>query len=184
VTPPPVPSSGHVTQHVVVMGVSGCGKTTVAQGISERTGLPYGEADRFHPPENIAKMESGTPLTDEDRWPWLRELASWMAAQSAQGFSTVIACSALRRSYRDVLRNGPPGLQFVHLHGDPELIRTRMSSRSGHFMPASLLQSQLDTLEPLQDDEDGLVLDLALAPEELVDEAIRRLGLPLEDAGS
>jgi gluconokinase len=170
------------TRHVVVMGVSGCGKTTIAQGISELTGLPYGEADRFHPQENIDKMTAGIPLDDEDRWPWLRDLAAWMSAQASENRSTVIACSALKRSYRDVLRSGPPGLQFVHLHGPKELIQGRMAKRAGHFMPLSLLDSQFATLEPLQDDEDGVVLDLSLTPEELVDEAIRRLGLPLESA--
>lgn len=160
------------------MGVSGSGKTTIAQGISERTGLPYAEADQFHPQANIDKMSAGVPLTDEDRWPWLQRLADWMAEQAAAGRSSVIACSALRRSYRDVLRKGPPTLQFVHLHGSPELIKARMAHRSGHFMPVSLLKSQLDTLEPLEPDEDGIVLDLAMPPEELIDEAVRRLDLP------
>jgi gluconokinase len=171
-----------VTRHVVVMGVSGSGKTTVAQGISEVTGLPYGEADAFHPPANIAKMSAGIPLDDDDRWPWLRELSAWMAAQAAEGRSTVIACSALKRAYRDVLRAGPPRLQFVHLAGSAELIRERMAHRSGHFMPVTLLVSQLATLEPLGDDEDGIVLDIGLPPDELVEEAVRRLDLPREHA--
>jgi gluconokinase len=171
-----------VTRHVVVMGVSGSGKTTVAQGISEVTGLPYGEADRFHPPANIAKMSAGIPLDDDDRWPWLRELAAWMAAQAAEGRSTVIACSALKRAYRDMLRAGPPGLQFVHLAGSAELIRERMAHRAGHFMPVTLLDSQFATLEPLADDEDGIVLDIALPADELVEEAVRLLHLPRDHA--
>ncbi len=166
------------TRHVVVMGVSGSGKTTVAQGISNVTGLSYGEADEFHPPANVAKMAAGVSLDDEDRWPWLRELSAWMTAQAVEGRSTVIACSALKRSYRDVLRAGPPGLAFVHLDGPAELIRERMAHRSGHFMPVALLESQLATLEPLQDDEDGVVLDISLSPDELVEEVVRSLDLP------
>ncbi len=166
------PTGGGRTRHVIVMGVSGCGKTTIAQGIGERMELPFAEADRFHPPANIEKMEAGTPLEDADRWPWLRDLSAWMAAQAREGQSTVMACSALRRSYRDLLRAGPPSLHFVHLQGPLEVIRDRMSSRSGHFMPVSLLQSQFDTLEPLGEDEDGVVLDLRRPPEELIDTAV------------
>lgn len=160
------------TQHIVVMGVSGCGKSTVAEGIAEEMGLPLAEADRFHPPENIAKMRAGIPLTDADRWPWLSALAAWMRAQARQGRSTVMACSALRRSYRDVLRTGPPSLDIIHLDGPPEIIRERMSHREGHFMPATLLDSQVATLEPLEADESGIVLDLSKPPDDLVAEAV------------
>ncbi|GGL44638.1 gluconokinase [Phycicoccus endophyticus] len=163
------------TRHVVVMGVSGCGKSTVAEGISEALGLPFAEADRFHPESNIAKMSAGTPLTDADRRPWLADLAAWMAAQAREGQSTVMACSALRRSYRDILRSGPPQVQFVHLDGPSELISARMSARPDHFMPAALLQSQVATLEPLEPDEDGVVLDLRQDPDTLVDAAVRWL---------
>ncbi len=123
-------------------------------------------------------MAAGTPLTDADRRPWLAALAGWMAEQAAEGRSTVIACSALRRSYRDILRSGPPRLAPILLDGPAELIRRRMVSREGHFMPASLLDSQVATLEPLGADEDGLVLDLRHTPEELVDAAVSWLGLP------
>ncbi|NHI20180.1 gluconokinase [Phycicoccus endophyticus] len=157
------------------MGVSGCGKSTVAEGISEALGLPFAEADRFHPESNIAKMSAGTPLTDADRRPWLADLAAWMAAQAREGQSTVMACSALRRSYRDILRSGPPQVQFVHLDGPSELISARMSARPDHFMPAALLQSQVATLEPLEPDEDGVVLDLRQDPDTLVDAAVRWL---------
>jgi gluconokinase len=161
------------TRHVVVMGVSGCGKTTVAQGIAAKTGWTFAEADSFHSPEKVAKMAAGTPLTDEDREPWLRDLASWMGKRAAAGESTVIACSALRRGYRDVLRSGPPHeVDFVHLDGPVDVVAQRLAARSGHYMPASLLASQVDTLEPLEPDEGGLVLDLRAAPEALVDDAV------------
>ncbi|TDC38220.1 gluconokinase [Micromonospora sp. 15K316] len=166
------------TRHVVVMGVSGAGKTTVARGISEATGLLFAEADEFHPAENVARMRAGVPLDDASRLPWLRELAGWMAARAAEGRSTVLACSALRRSYRDVLRAGPPSVDFVHLDGPAEVIRDRMARRTGHFMPASLLESQLATLEPAEPDEQVLVIDVSLSPEQLVAAAVDGLGLP------
>lgn len=158
------------------MGVSGSGKTTIAEGIVERTGMTFAEADSFHPAANIEKMESGVALTDEDRAPWLDALNAWMRERSAAGESTVITCSALRRSYRDVLRAGLPSLDFVHLDGPAEVIRERISSRRGHFMPPQLLQSQLDLLEPLDADESGVVLDVRLSPEEIIDESVARLG--------
>lgn len=164
------------TRHVVVMGVSGSGKSTVAKGVAEALGFDFVEADEFHSKDNIAKMESGTPLTDEDRWPWLRALSTWMGEQAAAGRSTVITCSALRRSYRDVLREAPPSVDFLHLDGPAEVIRDRMSQRTGHFMPASLLESQIDTLEELDTDESGIVLDLRHPPERIVAEAVAWLG--------
>ncbi|GAA4113833.1 gluconokinase [Knoellia locipacati] len=164
--------SGEDTRHVVVMGVSGSGKTTVAHGIAKATGFEFAEADAFHSPESIAKMEAGIALTDADRWPWLTALAEWMTARSEAGVSTIITCSALKRSYRDVLRHGAPAVTFVHLDGPAEVIRARLSVREGHFMPASLLQSQIDTLEPLGDDEAGVVLDLRRSPDELIADAL------------
>lgn len=172
------------TRHVVVMGVSGAGKTTVARGISELTGLRFAEADEFHSESNVARMRSGVPLDDAARWPWLRDLAGWMAARHAEGVSTVLACSALKRSYRDVLRQGPPDVEFVHLAGAAELIRDRMGRRAGHYMPASLLDSQRAILEHLDPDESGVVLDVALSPDDLVVAAVTGLGLPLEAAVS
>lgn len=166
-----------MSRHVVVMGVSGCGKTTVAQGISRATGLVFAEADQFHSDANVAKMRAGQPLDDADRAPWLEALAAWMTAEDARGRSTVIACSALRRAYRDVLRAGPPTLDFVHLDGPAEVVRQRMATREGHYMPASLLDSQLRTLEPLEPDESGVVLDLTHSPDELVAEAVSALHL-------
>jgi gluconokinase len=164
--------SGARTRHVVVMGVSGCGKSTVAEGISASLGLTFADADAFHPAENVAKMSAGIPLEDSDRWPWLQDLAAWMAAQAVEGHSTVMACSALRRAYRDVLRSGPPGVVFVHLHGPAETIAARLSSRPGHFMPTALLASQLSTLEPLAQDEAGVVLDVRHDPRTLVRQAV------------
>ncbi|SCF05728.1 gluconate kinase, SKI family [Micromonospora coriariae] len=166
-------------RHVVVMGVSGAGKTTVARGIRDVAGLTFAEADEFHSADNVARMRSGVPLDDEARWPWLRALADWMAARDAEGVSTVLACSALKRSYRDVLRQGPPSVDFVHLDGTAQVIRERMAQRAGHYMPASLLDSQLAILERFEPDEPpGLVLDVSLSPEQLVSAAVERLGLP------
>lgn len=165
------------TRHVVVMGVSGAGKTTVARGISAATGLAFAEADEFHSPANVARMRSGVPLDDTTRRPWLRDIAAWIADRGTEGRSTVLACSALKRSYREVLRQGTLRLDFVHLDGPAEVIRARMARREGHYMPASLLESQLATLEPAQPDESVLVLDVSLAPEALVAAAIDGLGL-------
>lgn len=170
-----------MTTHVVVMGVSGSGKTTVAEGIVERTGWVFAEADAFHPQANIDKMASGTPLTDEDRWPWLRDLSAWMADHGSKEVDTVITCSALKRVYRDVLRADVAGLGaghrvvFAHLDGSAAVIAARLEGRQGHFMPASLLQSQIDTLEDLDPDEDGVVLDLGARPEVLIEEALAKV---------
>lgn len=155
---------GATTAHIVVMGVSGSGKTVLASLIAGRLGFEFCEADSFHPASNVEKMSQGTPLTDEDRAPWLEALAKWMADQAAAGRSTVMACSALKRTYRDVLRSGGGEVAFIHLEGDPDLITERMKARE-HFMPSSLLQSQLDTLEPLQADELGISVSLHQAPE-------------------
>ncbi|RZQ62603.1 gluconokinase [Amycolatopsis suaedae] len=157
---------------VVVMGVAGSGKTTVGTELARRLGVPYAEADEFHPEANIAKMSAGTPLTDEDRWPWLDAIARWIGRHAGPG--GVVTSSALKRSYRDVLRGGGD-VWFVHLHGDRELIAERMRKRSGHFMPVSLLDSQIADLEPLQPDEAGVVLDIARSPADLVEAALRSL---------
>lgn len=148
--------------HFVFMGVSGSGKTTLAEGIAKQLELPFAEADIFHPPANIRKMEAGTPLTDKDRWPWLEELAAWIAAHETLGESTVMACSSLKRSYRDVLRQGAPGVCFLHMHGPPEVIGKRLASREDHFMPPALLESQFAALQPLDADEAGREFDVRL----------------------
>lgn len=166
------------TRHIVVMGVSGVGKTTVALAISELSGLRFAEADDFHTEENVARMRAGIPLDDADRWPWLRDLAGWMAARHAEGVSTILACSALKRSYRDVLREGSPDVEFVHLDGDTDLIRERLTRRTGHYMSAGLLSSQQAILEPLGPDESGIRLTVERPPDELAAAAIALLGLP------
>ncbi|MEW2331454.1 gluconokinase [Micromonospora chersina] len=170
------------TRHVVVMGVSGAGKTTVARGISELTGLRFAEADEFHTEAHVAQMRAGVPLTDADRWPWLRALAGWMADRHAEGVSTVLTCSALKRAYRDVLRQGPANVEFLHLDGAAQLIRDRLDRRVGHYMPASLFDSQRAILEHLGPDESGVVLEVAAPPEELVRRAVELLGLPTRAA--
>jgi gluconokinase len=163
--------------HLVVMGVSGSGKTTVAQILAERLGWPYAEADEFHPQANIDKMSAGTPLTDDDRWPWLRAMRDWLTEQSRAGRSTIVTCSALKVAYRDVLREAEGRVRFVHLDGTIEQIGERMAGRSGHFMPTSLLPSQFETLERLTDDEDGVVVPVAVSPQSVADAALRTLGI-------
>ncbi len=158
--------------HIVVMGVSGSGKTTIGQLLGQRLGLEYRDGDDLHPQENIDKMAQGTPLNDDDRWPWLRLIGQWLVDHPEGG---IIGCSALKRSYRDLIRESDPEVVFVHVHGSPELLAKRMEERPGHFMPPSLLQSQLDTLEPLGTDEKGRVFDIAQTPDELVDEVVAYL---------
>lgn len=159
---------------IVVMGVSGSGKTTVGRALADRLCVPYAEADDFHPPANIEKMSSGQPLTDDDRWPWLRALAEWIAAHADTG--GVITCSALKRKYRDLLHAAAPDqIRFLHLDGERSVIAARLAARGGHFMPAALLDSQLADLEPLDPDEPGLVIDIALTPEEIVGATLERI---------
>jgi gluconokinase len=160
---------------LVVMGVSGTGKSTVGGLLAERLGWDLAEGDDLHPPSNVAKMASGQPLTDGDRWPWLDKVGTWIRSHTESGKPGVITCSALRKVYRDRLRG--PGVVFVHLHGSKEEIAAMISARLDHFMPPALLDSQLETLEPLEPDEDGIVVPLRPKPEEEVDDVIHRLGL-------
>jgi gluconokinase len=162
---------------VVVMGVSGCGKSTIGAALAERLGVHFIDGDDLHPAANVAKMAAGIPLEDTDRWPWLADVGRTLHDHAGSGL--VVACSALKRTYRDVIRWEAPGVVFVHAHGDGELIHARMSSRPGHFMPAALLQSQLRVLEPLAEDENGLVLDVMRPVADLVDEAALAL-TPIE----
>lgn len=176
-TPLPDPAPG-VPVHLVVMGVSGCGKSTIARALHERLGWEYAEGDAYHPQANIDKMAGGRPLVDEDRWPWLRILADWTAERDARGEPTIMACSALRRPYRELLREGGEGTYFVHMHGDKGLLLERMESRE-HFMPPTLLESQLDTLEMLGPDEHGIVVDIANPVERAVRMVMAQLDLDL-----
>ncbi|MBW9205543.1 gluconokinase [Mumia sp. zg.B53] len=162
-TPPPL---------VVVMGISGVGKSEIGHKLAERLDVPYEDGDAFHSESNVAKMSAGTPLTDEDRWPWLQAIGVWLHEHDSRG--AVVSCSALRRAYRDVIVDSAPRATFLHLAGDHALIRERMERRD-HFMPVSLLQSQEDTLEPLQPDENGEVLDIAPPPAEIVDTFLGRV---------
>ena len=162
---------------VVVMGVSGTGKTTVARGLAQHLGWDLVEGDDLHPAANVAKMAAGHPLTDEDRWPWLRSIGERLSAEAAAGRSVVVTCSALRRAYRDLLREGRPDVVFCHLVADPRLLADRVERRTDHFMPASLLASQLAALDPLEPDEKGVTVDAVGESEEVVARALDALGL-------
>ena len=143
---------------LVVMGVSGSGKSTVGAAIAQRFRVPFEDADDLHPSANIAKMSAGHALDDDDRHPWLEGIGEWLGAHRESG--GVMSCSALKRKYRDQLRHHAPTVEFLHLHGSPEVIARRQAGRRGHFMPASLLTSQFATLEPLAPDERGRVVDV------------------------
>jgi gluconokinase len=162
---------------VVVMGVSGVGKTTVAKGLSTLLSWTFAEGDAFHSEANVAKMAAGTPLTDEDRWPWLRSIGAWMSEEIAAGRSAVVTCSALRRVYRDLLREGRPEVFFCHLVADPGLIGERMEHRTDHYMPASLLPSQLATLEPLEPDEPGVEVSVEGEAAQVIGRVLEALDL-------
>ncbi|GAA1817594.1 gluconokinase [Nesterenkonia flava] len=157
-------------RHLVVMGVSGSGKSTLATALARRLSLPMAEADEFHPPQNIAKMSSQIPLTDEDRWPWLHALRDWMTSHAETG--SIITCSALRRSYRDLLRTATGDVLFLHIDVQTPRLQERVAHRSGHFMPPALLDSQLATLEPLAADEPGIRLSNDSTVEQLIDDAV------------
>lgn len=151
---------------IVVMGVSGSGKSTVGAALAQRLAVPFADADAFHPDANIAKMAAGQPLDDNDRYPWLAAIGEWLARHADGG---VMSCSALKRDYRDRLRAHCPSVEFLHLSGSPELIGRRLAVRSGHFMPASLLRSQFDILEPLGPDERGATVDVSEPVDAILD---------------
>ncbi len=163
---------------VVVMGVSGCGKSTLGERLAQELGAAFIEGDTFHPPANVARMAAGIALTDADRQGWLQTLATQLASAGAAGRSVVLGCSALKRRYRDTLRGGAPALRLVHLHGSRELLAARMTARRGHYMPASLLDSQLATLESPGADEQAITLDAGAPTETLVQDALAQLQAP------
>jgi len=155
---------------LVVMGVSGSGKSTVGAALSQRLRVPFADADDFHPQANIDKMSAGHALDDDDRHPWLEAIGTWLAAHPQGG---VMSCSALKRKYRDQLRHHAPGIAFLLLHGSPDVIRKRQASRPGHFMPASLLHSQFATLEQLAPDEHGVTVDVDQSVDAIVEDYLR-----------
>jgi carbohydrate kinase (thermoresistant glucokinase family) len=182
-TNPPTDPRAAGRPRVVVMGVSGCGKSTVGQQLAERLGLPFVEGDTLHPPENVARMAAGIPLTDEDRWPWLDRIAQ--ALGDARDGGVVVACSALKRAYRDRLRGAAPDLTLIHLRGERDALAARLASRRGHYMPASLLDSQLRTLQPPEPDERAIELDVQAPPQALVQQTeafVARSGWPWVEA--
>ena len=181
--PPPPPSTttgpppGHpaLPLRVVVMGVSGCGKSSLGQRLAEALDCRYLEGDQLHPPRNVALMAAGVPLTDHDRSDWLAAVAAALGQAHHTGAGLVVGCSALKRRYRDQLRAAGPGLRWVHLQGSRALLEARMRQRSGHYMPPSLLDSQLATLEPPGADEAAITLDIAQPLDALVMAALAQL---------
>jgi gluconokinase len=160
---------------LVVMGVSGCGKSTIAAMLAHRLHWVYEDGDWFHPESNVEKMHHGEPLTDEDRWPWLNAIAAWIDATRQAGNHGVVACSALKRAYRDILVGARQDVKIVYLKGDRDLIERRIAARAGHFMPTSLLDSQFKTLEEPKADEHPLVVSIVPHPREIVETIIERL---------
>lgn len=166
---------------LVVMGVSGSGKSTVARLVAGRLGWGFAEGDDLHPASNVAKMQAGQPLTDEDRWPWLGSIAAWIRERTEAGIPGVVTCSALKKSYRDVLRG--EGVVFVHLSGSQERISERLAVRRGHFMPAALLSSQFEALEVPSAEEDFITVEAGATPSDAAQAIIDRLGPHAADAG-
>jgi gluconokinase len=168
--------SASMTVTLVVMGVSGVGKSSVAAELVRRTGWAFVEGDDLHPESNRAKMAAGIPLDDDDRWPWLRRVAAWIGEQEAADRSAVVTCSALKRSYRELLQEGHPSVRFAHLLAPPELIAARVTARRDHYMPPSLLDSQLAALEPLGPDEPGIGVDTTGDAAAVAERALQQLG--------
>jgi len=169
--------TGKIPCALVVMGVSGSGKSTIADKLAERLDWTYEDGDRFHPASNVAKMSAGQPLTDEDRWPWLRAIAEEIDRVCGAGEQAVIACSALKRVYRDILVHERNDVRIVYLDGTQQLIADRLSQRKGHFMPPGLLASQFKTLEPPEQNENPVTVSIDASVDAIVDDIIRQLGL-------
>ena len=160
---------------VVVMGVSGSGKTTIGTLVAHELGVEFIDGDSLHPLENVRKMAAGTPLDDDDRWPWLEIVGRTLHEHGERREGLVVACSALKRVYRERIRSQAPSALFLHLDGTGEVLTRRIEGRSGHFMPAALLESQLETLEPLAQEEGGYVLNIDQPVADMVDDAVTRL---------
>ncbi|WNB88132.1 gluconokinase [Glutamicibacter protophormiae] len=160
---------------VVVMGVSGSGKTTIGTLVAHELGVQFIDGDSLHPLENVQKMAAGTPLDDDDRWPWLEIVGRTLHEHGERREGLVVACSALKRAYRERIRSQAPSALFLHLDGTLEVLTRRIEGRSGHFMPAALLESQIETLEPLAQEEGGYVLNIDQPVADMVDDAATRL---------
>lgn len=171
-------ASGEIAPNaLIVMGVSGAGKSTIAEALAERLGWRCEDGDRFHPESNVAKMSAGQPLTDDDRWPWLKAIADEIDRLCGKQQHAVVACSALRRAYRDVLVHGRSGIRIVFLDGTRELIAARLAARKDHFMPAGLLDSQFMTLERPAPDEGAVTVSIDATVDAIVDDILRQLKL-------
>ena len=169
---------------MIVMGVQGTGKTTIGSALGEQLGVTFIDSDDLHPPANKVKMAAGTPLEDEDRVPWLKIVGATIAANAAEGRTTVVACSALKRWYRELLRSSVPELQFIHLAGQRDLVASRLATRQHEFMPTTLLDSQFEVLEPLAPWEAGVVVPVAGTPAEIVDVVAEYLARPAPSGDS
>ncbi|MDB5605294.1 MAG: gluconate kinase [Bradyrhizobium sp.] len=174
--------AGAIPCALVVMGVSGSGKSTIADKLAERLGWSYEDGDKFHPASNVAKMSAGHPLTDEDRWPWLQAIADEIDRVCKAGERAVIACSALKRAYRDILVHGRNDVRIIYLKGTQELIANRLAARKHHFMPAGLLDSQFKSLEPPDIGENPVTVSIDASVDAIVDDIVRQLGLSPADS--
>jgi len=175
---------GKIPCALIVMGVSGAGKSTIGEKLAERLGWKYEDGDRFHPASNVAKMSAGQPLTDEDRWPWLRAIADEIERICEADEHVVIASSALKRAYRDILVHRRSDVRIIYLDGPQELIASRLSLRKNHFMPPGLLESQFRTLEPPDASENPVTASIDGSVEAIVDDILRQLGLDAADGGT
>jgi carbohydrate kinase (thermoresistant glucokinase family) len=169
---------------IAVMGVSGAGKTTIAKALAERLGAVFQEGDDLHPPENVAKMKSGVPLNDADRWPWLQQVAAWVDVQRAAGRAGVVTCSLLKRAYRQIVIGDRPDVWLLYLHGEKSLIAEHMSHRHGHFMPPGLLDSQFDALEEPAPEEHAIVVEISNSIEKVVDQATKAIKRAISAKGA